>query len=170
MAEQNLPVLKKFYRDMKPEELSAVEDCMRRLRGMYPDYPPHVMKRMVDRGILPNDEANKIFDDEGNLIPERMALYIENLSPVSDAFATGMVFEVSNEGAANPANPYRIVLAKEVGEYVYFVKVSSNPPSGDTIRILDVWRKMGKIPLSPPSHAIPQMTTTWNLLDAFKEG
>ena len=164
----DLAIIKKFYRDFDSAEMDALSELLGKLRKKYLEPPGYIIERMIDRGLIPKEETEKLFGDKGQLVAENLYLVVDALKPVHETFMTGIVFEVSNEGAKNsPTNPYRLVLAKEINDKVYFIKVSANPP-GNKVRLLDIWTKKGKMPLSPPAHSVMQLNRHWNLATAFK--
>lgn len=143
-----MEIKKKFFRTFTSPEQKLIDELVDVMQDCYVQVPPFVIRRMIDRGIIP---ANlELLDEEGNLIKHNLHRLGENpaYQTVENAMYEGLAFEFNNEGANNPYSPYRMVWAAEEGGYTYFVKVSI-PPKNGTVRIIDVWRKRGATPFYP---------------------
>lgn len=152
-------VVKKFYRDIEDEELDYLEETLDNMRDAEIDIPDHVIDRMISREII-SPLNMEISEDSFSAIPG-----------VQDVIATlddGIVYEVSNEAIGKSRNPFRIVLAREFESgYTMFVKIAP-ARNVDTLKVLDVWRRKGKIPLYPPQHSIRQFKSDWNVKEAIE--
>jgi hypothetical protein len=144
-------VTKKFYRNFVEAELVLLDSLQDIMENCYMQIPPYILKRMVERGILP-DEL-ELLDETGFI--EKENLYLLNESKeyhaVENAILNGIAFEFSNEGVKNPHSPYRVVWAIENEGFSYFVKTAV-PPLEGVVRVVDVWRKKGFIPFYPLMH------------------
>lgn len=141
-------IKKKFYRDFTEDETFLIDDLQEAMGRCYIFVPPFVVSKMIARKMLPSNL--EILDDEGNFIRDNM--YILNDQPaykaVIETVHCGVPYEFNNEGISNPISPYRVVWAGEYDGFTYFVKTSVPPVRGG-VRVVDVWRKLGGIPLSP---------------------
>lgn len=138
---------KKFYRDFTEKEIDLLEELQDIMARCYIFIPPFVVRRMIDRGIIPDVG---VLDNEEEFVRDN--LYLLNDLPeykfISNILNEGIPYEFSNEGVSNPISPYRIVWAGEFMGFTYFVKFSV-PPARGGVRVVDVWRKQGGIPFSP---------------------
>jgi len=149
VVKQHHTIKKKFYRDFTEREIDMLDELQDYMAKCYVFVPPFVIKKMIERGILPNDL---------DVIDENMEFVKENIGRLNDVpeyrhvvntVSEGIPYEFSNEGVSNPISPYRLVFASEYDGHTYFVKVSV-PPARRGVRIIDVWRKKGEVPISPP--------------------
>lgn len=145
----NIEFKKKFYRDFSESELVLFDELQDYMADCYVFIPAYVIDRMIHRDIIPGDI--KVLDQQGRFIKE--SIHKLNDVPeyvfVSSILEVGVPYEFSNEGKSNPISPYRVVWCAKNGDYTYFVKTPV-PPARGSVRIIDVWRKVGDIPLSPP--------------------
>jgi len=139
---------KNFYRDFSQTDVDIIADLQDVMKGLYIQIPPFVIKKMMERGLIP--EELPIFDDQENIVKDNLNMLndIPEYVFVRNILNVAMPFEFSNEGVANPFSPYRMVWAAELADYTYFVKTSL-PPKDGIVRVIDVWRKQGSIPLHP---------------------
>jgi hypothetical protein len=166
---QNGPVVKKFYRDLNDEENAYIQRLLAGMRTAPIVFPSHVIQRMISRGIIERSLIQ--FDDEGEILNYRTLNAIPGYQNALKAFDDGHIYEISNEGLGKTKNPFRIVLSKELGDgFTYFVKItplSDKEIEDHEVRILDVWRKIGKTPIYPPKHSIDQFTVDWDIMETF---
>lgn len=139
---------KKFYRDFSETDLAIISDLQNHMKDSYIQFPPFVLKRMVERGIIPKDI--ELFDSDGGILKENLQKInsIKEYSFVKSLIQIAMPFEFSNEGVMNPYSPYRMVWAGEFNGDTYFLKTAL-PPQKNIVRVIDVWKKQGNIPIHP---------------------
>lgn len=160
-------IVKKFYRDLTDDENRYLGEILMTMRDADVEIPSHVLKRMIDRNILPR---GYIQFDEGDEVVNRAAL--AGFPGHQDAVLTfdkGVIYEISNEGLGRGSNPFRIVLAHEFSDgSTYFVKIA---PSWDPeeVRLLDVWKRKGKVPIYPPKHSVHLFVTDWDVVESLEE-
>lgn len=143
-------IMKKFYRDFTERETELIDALQDVMADCYVFIPPFVVQRMVDRGILKLPDGLELIDENGEFVKQNV--YALNDIPeykfVESVVSSGFAYEFSNEGIHNPVGPYRVVWVDEYDGFTYFVKTSV-PPMRNSVRVVDVWRKSGPIPLSP---------------------
>ncbi len=150
MWDNNDVIKKKFYRDFTEKEADLLDELQVIVSHSYPFVPPYVVKRMIERGIIADDID--LFDENGDFIYDNYPILNDDpgYQNVINTLSEGIAYEFSNEGRLNPILPYRVVWAAEMDDgYVYFVKTSV-PPMRGGVRVVDVWRKSGSIPVAPP--------------------
>jgi len=139
---------KKFYRDFSETDLGIIADLQDYMKDCYIQFPPFVLKKMIDREILPN--SIKLFDADDRIVKENLIHLnrIPEYNFIKNLVQIATPFEFSNEGIMNPYSPYRIVWVATTAEYTYFVKTAL-PPHDNIVRVIDVWRKQGGVPIHP---------------------
>jgi len=151
-------IVKKFYRDILESERDYLNNILDDMREADVEVPDHVVERMVQRGII--DGSVDITNLNKSAIPG-----------VADAILTldeGIVYEVSNEAIGRTRNPFRIVVAKEFDDgFTMFIKIVP-AKSPELVKILDVWKRPGKLPLYPPAHSLRYFKADWDIEEALE--
>lgn len=159
-------IVKKFYRDFSEEEWEFLEKVMEGMRDVPLEFPAYVVQRMIDRDIL---DARYISVSNDEIENEDQLMAMPGYQDVVLTFDKGAVYEVSNEGVGKPGNPFRLVIAREDSSgNTYFVKVAPMAEP-DSVKVLDVWRRRGKIPIYPPQHSINLFVADWDLVETIDE-
>lgn len=148
-------LIKKFYKDFTDSETGYLNELIDELSSLEVEIPPHVLHRMIERGIL-QDGAPLVVGDNNTIS-------IAGIHDVVRALEEGAVYEFSNEGIGHTYNPYRLVVAQEQDGFTMFVKVAPSKVA-TTAKILDVWRRHGPIPTYPPIKAIDQFRRDWEFI------
>lgn len=145
-AQANLK--KKFYRDFSETDLAVISDLQDDMKDCYIQFPPFVLKRMVERGIIPS--SIELFNNDEGIIKSNLQKLnsVKEYSFVKNALCLAIPFEFSNEGIMNPYSPYRMVWVAEYDGNTYFIKTAL-PPHNGMVRVIDVWRKQGSVPIHP---------------------
>jgi hypothetical protein len=165
-----MEIQKKFFRTYTSIENEIIGELRDVINQCKVHTPPFVVKRMWEREIL--DQDIDIFDEIGDVDKSKMGVLndIHEYNILDKAIKEGVPFEFNNEGQTNPFSPYRMVWALEDDGFTYFVKTSL-PPKRGTIRVIDVWRKLGTIPIYP----LPQQKevfikgAVWDIQDILDE-
>lgn len=161
-------IMKKFYRDLSDEENDFLVEIVDKMRSNPIDVPPHVVARMIERELLPSNLSIIDGDDVNMHILTALPQYQEMVLALDD----GRIYEVSNEAIGKDLNnPFRLVLAREAEDgNTYFVKIAPRKEATIT-RILDVWKRKGKIPIYPPIHALRYFVGEggWDVIETLEE-
>lgn len=165
----NHAIVKKFYRDFSDEEKNFFNEIIHDIGEMQIEVPDYVVERMIDRRILPEDLP---IYDENDKVDESKIYFLNTIPQYLEVMRTlleGAAYEVSNEGLNKSNNPFRLVIAREAEDgSTYFVKIAPTLDDDEFCKVLDVWKRRGKIPLYPPSHALNQFVADWDVIDAME--
>lgn len=163
-------IRKKFYRTFNKSEVALIDELNDVMEQCFLQIPPFVLRRMIDRGLIPDNLH--LLDEDDNLDKSKLHLLndLDEYRVIEDTIFEGMAFEFSNEGITNPFSPYRIVWTMEDKGFAYFVKTAI-PPKHGAVRVLDVWRKHGAIPFYPlpAQKELFVRGVDWNLVPIFKQ-
>lgn len=160
-------LVKKFYRDFSDDDNKYLDDLLNSMRDSAIEVPSHVISRMITRKIIEEDFVE--FDGDLNILNVSSLSALPGYQDTTLTFDRGIIYEISNEGIGRTTNPFRLVVAREhVDGNTYFVKVA---PSWEpeVVKILDVWRRKGKIPIYPPQHSVNQFTSDWDVAESLEE-
>lgn len=145
-------VVRKFYLDLTQDEESYIEEVLADMQEKDLSVSPN-LKRKIYQNDMVWDDLIKILDE-------------------------GVPYEVSNEALPyDPDHPYRVVVAKEFNatideQFTVFVKIILDP-NGEKEVVLDVWKKHGPIPETPPPRSFHEFVNKWDIIpdfESFKKG